>query len=517
MGVVREVEAKVRIGETAALPVVAGVVPEVTEAVPGEAVELTATYFDTADLRLVRWGVTLRRRTGGDDAGWHLKLPESSDGVLSRDEVQLPLAGDAGGERGGTESGDDEAIPTELARTVAPLVREAPLLAMATVRTRRTPYTLQDATGRALATLTDDVVTTQADGQPARSFREIEVEADGELDPATARDVVERAVDALARSGGTRVARSKAAEALGPRAAGEPDVVVPPTPQPDDPVGDVVRWVLAVHARKLLLHDVGVRRNQPDAVHQLRVAARTLRSALRTFRPLLDRAWSDALDEELDRAAEALRVPRDTEVHLAGLQRAAAQLASEDREAILPVLREELGTRLADSTAAALEQFGDEQHTRMLVDVVAATRSPQLTEKAARPTGEELPKLLKKSNRRLRRATRDLDLESPAADWHHARIRAKHARYAAEAARPILGGRFERSAHSLEDVTDLLGDHQDRQVAREVLRGLAEGPNATPQVCYALGLLEAGQMARAEQDREEFLRRWPRLRRTLAP
>lgn len=58
--------------------------------VEGEAVSqrLAATYFDTADLRLAAAGLTLRRRTGGDDAGWHLKVPA---GTGSRSEVRLPL------------------------------------------------------------------------------------------------------------------------------------------------------------------------------------------------------------------------------------------------------------------------------------------------------------------------------------------------------------------------------------------------------------------------------------------
>jgi hypothetical protein len=47
-------------------------------------------YFDTSDLRLLRAGVTLRRRTGGPDEGWHLKLPAGAD---SRDEHRLPLTG----------------------------------------------------------------------------------------------------------------------------------------------------------------------------------------------------------------------------------------------------------------------------------------------------------------------------------------------------------------------------------------------------------------------------------------
>jgi inorganic triphosphatase YgiF len=40
---------------------------------------LEAIYFDTVDLALAAHGITLRRRTGGHDAGWHLKLPLGPD------------------------------------------------------------------------------------------------------------------------------------------------------------------------------------------------------------------------------------------------------------------------------------------------------------------------------------------------------------------------------------------------------------------------------------------------------
>ena len=53
-----------------------------------EALSLEASYYDTPDLRLARWGVTLRRRTGGTDDGWTLKLPDEG----ARTEITLPLA-----------------------------------------------------------------------------------------------------------------------------------------------------------------------------------------------------------------------------------------------------------------------------------------------------------------------------------------------------------------------------------------------------------------------------------------
>src|ERR1700737_4861935 len=84
---IRETEWKYDAAPGSALPDLTGLPRVVTQSEPDEQV-LEATYYDTADLDLARAGITLRRRTGGDDAGWHLKLPERPG---TRTELQLPL------------------------------------------------------------------------------------------------------------------------------------------------------------------------------------------------------------------------------------------------------------------------------------------------------------------------------------------------------------------------------------------------------------------------------------------
>jgi inorganic triphosphatase YgiF len=130
---------------------------------------LSATYFDTADGRLAASKITLRRRTGGTDAGWHLKLPAGlsvADGVSARREVHAPL-GD-GGER---------EVPEVLAARVAEVTGGQPLAPVATLDTERTVITLTGTGGRVLAEIADDVVTArrQPDG-PELRWREVEVE-----------------------------------------------------------------------------------------------------------------------------------------------------------------------------------------------------------------------------------------------------------------------------------------------------------------------------------------------------
>jgi inorganic triphosphatase YgiF len=157
-----------------------GVLPGVTAAAP-VVHRLAATYFDTAGMRLAANKITLRRRTGGTDEGWHLKLP-AADG--NRQELHEPLG----------DSADE--VPWRLASRVAEVTDGRPLAPIAQLDTERTAVTLTRDDGRAVAEVADDMVTARrlngtsgaAAGQPLR-WREVEVEvpeAEPELQQAAA-------------------------------------------------------------------------------------------------------------------------------------------------------------------------------------------------------------------------------------------------------------------------------------------------------------------------------------------
>src|SRR6186713_1572410 len=111
--------------------------------------QLDATYFDTDGFALARAGITLRRRTGGSDAGWHLKLPAGSG---DRREYGEPL-GDA-----------EDAVPATLLDLVRAHVRDHAVHPVATLSTRRTVHPLLDTEDSVLAEAADDVVSAQAHG-----------------------------------------------------------------------------------------------------------------------------------------------------------------------------------------------------------------------------------------------------------------------------------------------------------------------------------------------------------------
>jgi len=164
---------------------------------------LSATYFDTADGRLAASKITLRRRSGGTDEGWHLKLPA---GAGARREVHAPL---------GTA---EREVPAELTARVAEVTGGQPLAPIATLDTERTVVTLRSADGRVVAEIADDLVTARrlphdggaagggaagggAAGGPALRWREVEVEVPV-ADPALQRAAADTLLAAGARPAG---------------------------------------------------------------------------------------------------------------------------------------------------------------------------------------------------------------------------------------------------------------------------------------------------------------------------
>ena len=118
--------------------------PQVAVTSGPEQQRLEADYYDTDDLRLIRAGITLRRRSGGHDDGWHLKLPLGGD---TRREIRRPLGG------------AQRRVPEELAHLVRVHTRGAPLVAITRMITTRQRLVLLDEEGESLAEVAADDVS----------------------------------------------------------------------------------------------------------------------------------------------------------------------------------------------------------------------------------------------------------------------------------------------------------------------------------------------------------------------
>jgi CHAD domain-containing protein len=447
--------------------------------------ELDAVYYDTDDLRLARASVTLRRRTGGSDAGWHLKLPLGGD---SREEVGAPLS---------------DAVPDALRELVLSRTRGAGLRPVARIRSSRAVRRLLDRDGGPLAELSLDRVRAHAlpgEDEPME-WAELEVELAEGADPALL-DAVDKK---LRKSGVARAAGpSKLARALrvADRASGKHPAAG------DSPGGHVVAY-LREHTAALVAADPAVRRDLPDSVHSLRVACRRLRSCLRSYRSVLDRRVTDPVRAELRWLAGELGAQRDQEV--LG-ERIRADLAALPDELVLGPVAARLKAwevaRGAGTRARTLEALSSPRYLRLLDALADLTENPPLRRKAGRGTRKVLGRaVLKEYDRLAGRVERALELP-PGRDrdaaLHQARKSAKKVRYAADVAGPALGrpaGRLGKGAKALQK---RLGAHQDGVVARDALRDLAVAAQVSGEPGFTWGLLHGQERERARAAQEEL-------------
>jgi CHAD domain-containing protein len=444
---------------------------------------LDAVYFDTADLRLARHGATLRRRTGGEDAGWHLKV---SAGGHSRTELRLPL--DVG------PGGATNTPPDELADLAFGMARGAEIRPVAQVRTARQVWRLVGRKGRQLAEVADDQVSARRlDPEAIESgvdeWHELEIEL---TDPGTAKGF-----DRALRKAGLRRARhsSKLARVL-------------PVSQPSfaDTAGDAVLAYVRAQFEEIVAQDLRVRRDAPDAVHQMRVAVRRLRSALRVYGRLLP--GTERLRADLQWLGRKLSPARDAEVQHAGFLDSLAALP--DELVVGPVaarLTRHFGPVAAASRHTVLETLGDKRYRRLLDSVDRLLTDPPLARKASRSAAAELPKHVRRAYRKTRRRVSG---DTP----HRARKAAKRYRYALEVASPAVGKKARRARKAARDLTKVLGEHQDAVLAQPLLRELGMRAHLAGENGFTFGLLHDQERARCAEVERVYPKYWKRVRRT---
>jgi CHAD domain-containing protein len=528
---VREIEQKYEVEGDVALPSFADL-PTVATVSEPEQETLTAEYYDTDDLRLLKAGITLRRREGGSDEGWHLKLPDAAAGTAARTagasrrrEIRLTLdQGDRDRIDRRRKSGGDP-VPAELARLVRAHARDASLRPVARIETRRRLTVLRDAAGASLAEIAEDEVAAQSLGASTTLSRwnELEIELTGGR-PRLLRAAAER----LRRSGLRPAARSaKLERAL---AADAPPSVASALPGGRSgavradrraQAGDVISAYVSDQASRLKAFDAAVRRDEPDAVHQMRVTTRRLRAALQAFPMILPKPATAGLRDELRWLGQVLGDARDAEVLEQHFQAALADLPV---ELVIGPVKARVTMYFAPEQAAArkavLKALDSRRYFRFLDDLDRLLDDPPQTAATAAAADEILTQAVahayRRTMHRMRRAKRAP--AGPARDvaLHEARKAAKRARYAADAAEPAVGKPARRFAKRMKAVQSVLGDHQDAVTARTVAREIGMRAHLAGENAFSFGLLNE----RAHRDALEYQRQarsvWKRAARRKA-
>lgn len=570
-----EVEAKFSVSESLPTPAITEL-PGVAAVGETRSESLSAIYYDTEDLRLTRAKVTLRRRTGGHDDGWHIKLPST----LGRTEIRMELGEPVDGAY---------TVPQELLTHVRSIIRNHPVEPIAQVDNQRTEQVLVDAEGNPRAEFCDDNVTAWSllPGGEQTSWREWEVELSGELPGTEEGTAFIRTATRQFITAGARVSSSpsKLASALGNSInnAPLPPSMITPDVEEKSPAAAVVK-ALAANRDKLVQYDPKVRADEWDSVHQMRVATRELRSHMETFHGIIGGPEIARIEDELKLLASILGVARDAEVVE---ERWQSLLAAEDSDTLDDATREHIANDMgreysrahrkvvaaldsdrylelldsldsllanppvetpeaefpeaipadvepaeeplspAEAEADAVEVESEEvsepaplskKEEKAAAKQAAKNAAKEMDQVMAAHLAKAYEKLLKRHKKAVKNwDNEELTLHEREEYYHDMRKAAKKLRYAAEAAGSATKLKTKGLYSACKDMQSVLGDFQDSVTSRDKLLHLAQAARRRGEDTFGYGLLYQRERAIGLEALEDYERSMKSIKQAFKP
>jgi CHAD domain-containing protein len=473
---------------------------------PGKTKQLDDPYFDTADWRVHRAGFTCRTRRKSDGVELTLKSMASSvDAMRSRRELTEPLPGDC-------DSNPAAATGQcgEILRLVAGRHALRPIF---NLQTDRRTFALADETGVIGEIAVDDTSIPIGEDEPVRLSR-VEVEVDA-LAVARAR----RFVDVLVATTGLSPAGTSKFEAA--LAATGQQVILPnadlgpTTVAAQMPAGEVAYAIMRKQFHAMLTNEPGTRLGDDiEALHDMRVATRRLRAAMSAFEPFLSPRMQP-FREQLGWVAGALGEVRDLDVQLERMEEWRAGFALPQAQA-LDAVEALLAARRAIARKRMLAVLDSRRYESLAQRFAAALRRGPARSflPGQQPILAVAPELVERRYRKLIKAGDAIRKSSAAADYHLLRIDAKKLRYALEFVGPIYGKPATDFSTRVTALQDVLGLHQDADVADHMLHEMAA---ANARKLGVPSLLAMGAIAdRYRRHAEELRAQFPAVYRPLA-
>ena len=473
----------------------------------GETREISDGYFDTEDWRIYRAGYALRiRRADGHKMEATMKRLASANGqtgLRRRREISEPL---------------DDADPETLNGATGPvgdrvraLIGSEALRPLFEVRTRRSTHHLM-LDGFRVGEIALDETAIPLDEEEPANIRRVEVEVEPE-----ALDRLEPFVQRLREECRLSPAvASKYESGLFARGISPP---APPDFGPTEVDGSLSTGEFAFRVLRkqfgiFLAHEPGTRIGEdPEELHDMRVATRRMRAAMKIFEDSLP-ARTRAFRESLKWVAGALGEVRDIDVQLGHLESWVSDAAPEDREPLM-ALRTVLEEQRAKARKAMLRVLDSRRYAK-LIDSFAGFLQKGPSRRAAgarQPIMEAAPGLVRKPYRKVRKLGDPLTEESSAEEFHELRKKGKRLRYALEFLSGIYGEPIQEFIEPLKDLQDVLGDHQDAEVATSHLRELSvargRGRRLPPETIFVMG----GISRRYEMQARELSTQYPQAYR----
>jgi triphosphatase len=479
--------------------------------VPEPAKELTDVYYDTEDWRLYRAGYALRVRRDGESTEATMKaLAPAEGGLRRRREISEPLEGLV------TLRGISGPVGERLRR----LAGTADLCPLFEVHTHRRTFALRTETPSSGEIVEDGSgnIRRQNSEQDAIvaeiALDESEIFADGGARTHLSRVEVEVGSDAAIHDGvGDFVEVLREALELRPTRASKfrtglsvaglsPEVAPDLGPTEIDATlsaGEVAFAILRRHFAAMLAHEPGVRLGEdPEELHDMRVATRRLRAALKLYANALPKR-AERYERDLRWVAGALGEVRDLDVHLARLHEEASR-NGEVLEEVVALLRE----RRVEARRRMLEALDSNRYERLLATFSGTLRRGHSPAPSA-PILEVAPDLLKDRYKKVRKVAKKLSEDSPPEHFHDLRKKGKRLRYALEPLQEIYGKPAHKMVKLLKKIQDDLGDHQDLIVAAGLMEELGVAGDRPPRAAFSMGSMAERYDRDAEEIRAGFL------------
>lgn len=502
---------------------------------PASTRELRDTYYDTEDWRFYRAGYVLRVRRDGKKVEATMKaLVPAEDGVRRRREISEPLRS------GGMKTLRRARGP--VGERLRRLVGGEELRPLFEIRTRRRIFELRPeqeitgadgSSGEVVVDPTGDIRRKQDDtpaeevvvdalggihpresGPPAGevALDESEISADGKTGHLSR---VEVEVGAGEGRGGVGVFVDGLREALGLRptesskfGTGLDVAALSPATMPDlgpteveasMSAGQVAFAILRRHFAAMLAHEPGVRLGEdPEDLHDMRVATRRLRATLKLYADFLPKRAA-RFERDLKWISGPMGKVRDLDVHLEHLAEEAVQWDGEAPSEVSAALEK----RREEARQHMVEALDSPRYERLIsgfMGMLRSGRSPAPTPSLL----EAAPELIGRRYKKVRKRLEGLTAESPPEEYHDLRKKGKRLRYAIEPLQGIYGKRAEKMVGSLKQAQDDLGGMQDLIVFSNLMKELAVAGDLPPQTVFQMGVMSE-RYARDASERRKSL------------
>ena len=471
---------------------------------------LHSIYLDTRDHALTRAGIALRVRRNGRAWEATAKWMGRVAGALhERPELTVELTGEPAAPFKLPDG------PLRMHLTAVVLGRRlAPILVSEVQRQLRDLLPADDPTAEPLAEVALDTVALHAPNGTAAGtpYHEVEVEQRA----GATRDLTELSRQLQERFGLIPSHASKFTRGYAALYGADALSKQPPTIQAGDSVGDAARKIVAAQLARLRTADPGTRLGrEPEPLHEMRVAVRRLRAAVRTFADGFPSRLRATLPDELRWIGQELGAVRDLDVQLANVAWHARHRAPPARRR-LHAFRHHLERERGVHRAALMAALDSPRYFRLLATLerFGASAAPRRRHgAAARPVAAVGRRAVKRVMSKMIKNGDAIGELPEAEDLHALRIRAKRLRYLLEALQPISGSPGKKLIRKLIRLQDVLGRFNDAIVAATFVRAYRDGAaSATNDVSRRpLTALADAELRRAGAAQGDFARAWRRF------